>query len=456
MRTSILAIVLIVFFVFIFLRPQLKALISFIVSTNAFDLTPKVIGGRDVWDVGMVLFLITALHLFFYPPRKPSKKPTYVYLIYGYIAWMLLTLIYSIVAYNYDLVLTLKTSRHLILGYLVLFIFLRLYQTYDKSFEFLMKWLYIITYGLMLALVIQYVINKPIFYGLIISYQGSVRALPVFLPILMLFTWQIIFKYISNKLVRFHEFIYLLLSAFVIATTYTRGIYFATLLSLVFMFLIAAKQKRLNVKKAAIFILGGIFSISVLSLSGSINKVIDRAASGASIVAGAKSQQSSAGADTFTGRLALTGERIAMSAEHNPLFGYGFLHEDEVPSSLRNKLKYGSIIYSDYYKQLYQQGHYYVFALYSADIGWADLVLKTGIFGFGVFFIILLLILLSFLKENKSNEKGGDNLWWTAFYLEFFVLIILMFNGNPFVVNLQIPMFMLAGMIYCSNSVKAI
>jgi hypothetical protein len=215
------------------------------------------------------------------------------------------------------------------------------------------------------------------------------------------------------------------------------------------MFAIAIKQRKMSGKRAVLFIGTGLLSFSILLMSGSIDKVVNRAASAASILTGVK-KQTAGGADTFSGRLMLAVERFDMVIEQNPLVGYGFLHEDEVPNAMRNKLKYGSIIYSDYYKALYRRGFPYMLALYSADIGWADMVLKTGIIGLSVFLIMLFLIIISITKNTNTVDEETYR-WRVAFYLQLVITILLMFNGNPFIVNVQIPMYLIAGLIYCSQ-----
>lgn len=64
----------------------------------------------------------------------------------------------------------------------------------------------------------------------------------------------------------------------------------------------------------------------------------------------------------------LVKERFELVAEHNPIIGYGFIHEDNISKTLRNSLKYESVIYTPEMVRKYQYGHPYVLALFSADI----------------------------------------------------------------------------------------
>jgi hypothetical protein len=449
MSFTTITIALLLLLFFLILNPANKTIISLIVSSSVFDLAPKVVFGKDIWDFGLLLFFITAIHLLFSKKQRSITKPGYLYLMYVFIAWMFMSLIWSILIFDYDIGQTLKNARHMVLGYFLIFIFIRLYEVNDRYFKLLAKYLYIATYILMIVLVIQYVIKKPILYGLAIDYQGSLRVIPVFLPFIMLITWKILFGYISGVSIKFHEKMFITLSFFSIATTYTRGIYLAFILGFLGMFAIAIKQRKMSGKRAVLFIGTGLLSFSILLMSGSIDKVVNRAASAASILTGVK-KQTAGGADTFSGRLMLAVERFDIVIEHNPLVGYGFLHEDEVPNAMRNKLKYGSIIYSDYYKALYRRGHPYMLALYSADIGWADMVLKTGIIGLSVFLIMLFFIIISITKITNTVDEETYR-WRVAFYLQLVITILLMFNGNPFIVNVQIPMYLIAGLIYCSQ-----
>ena len=85
---------------------------------------------------------------------------------------------------------------------------------------------------------------------------------------------------------------------------------------------------------------------AVLILGIGSHRFLDRLTSGITILLSGESTRSEHDVDTFTNRLALAKERVEMVVDHNPLVGYGFLHEDQVPAGLRKKLKYGSVIYS--------------------------------------------------------------------------------------------------------------
>ena len=140
-----------------------------------------------------------------------------------------------------------------------------------------------------------------------------------------------------------------------------------------------------------------------------------------------------------------------MVAEKNPVFGFGFLNEDDVPQELRSQLRTGSILYSDALKKAYRNGHPYVLGLHSADISWGDLALNTGFVGVALFVASIMALLANYVKVRRPL-RGEFFYWRVAFLLQVIVVVLLSLDGNLAVVNVQILCFMLAGYAYTSAS----
>ena len=268
----------------------------------------------------------------------------------------------------------------MIIGYLSLFVFYGLFKIDGKSFLFFINWLYRITYLLLIVSIIQYLLNISILNGYLRGYNGVIRYIPIFLPICFVYFWQVVYKLLNAIKVNTHEYLYSCMLVFVTATTYTRGIYFSTTFVFMIMLIILALEKRVKIYRFAT-----LFSITVLIVglvisSGFADRIIERFISGIGIIISDSSSKNQYD-DTFTGRIKLVQERLALVSEHNPLFGYGFIHEENISDSFRKKLKHGSVIYKPEYIEKYRYGYPYVFALRSADIGWADVIINTGVIG---------------------------------------------------------------------------
>jgi hypothetical protein len=365
---------------------------------------------------------------------------------------MMVCLIWSVVVYGYSLIDTLKASRQMIIGYLSFFIFLRLFQVDNEAFNYFLKWLYRITFVLLFVCVIQTLIKLPLLYGLYREFTGVNRYLPVFLPICLLYFWMVISKLIAAERTAIHEAIYACMVPLVVATTYTRGVYIAVACVTLVMLMILIWDKRVKITRLALIFSAAAVTIIILVTSGLADRVIHRFTSGLEIVFSNK-VSAIRDDDSFTGRIGLARERFEIVAKHNALVGYGFIHEENVPGSVRRNLKYGSVIYTPETVKKYRLGQPYVLALHSADIGWADVVVNTGIVGF----ILLISCLGAFLFSYKELSKLSDpSLYHTrlACYLQVLALILLMFNGNTLVALAQIPALFMAGYSYCCSAKK--
>jgi len=130
--------------------------------------------------------------------------------------------------------------------------------------------------------------------------------------------------------------------------------------------------------------------------------------------------------DTFTGRLALARERFSLVTDENPVVGYGFIQERNVPSDLRAKLRFGSVVDTPDYQARYAVGLPYVLALLSVDIGWADVIVKTGLVGLGLFAMLIYVN----LRRAPEQRQHPEFLFDVALYVQFFVSSLLMFASD--------------------------
>lgn len=425
-----------------------KVLVAFVVMTQCFDLVPQVMYGSTVWDAGAIMLLVAAVQLMFAKPKEPKVRAISARLLWIFIFWMGICLVYSLVVYGYPTMNTIKTSRQMILGYLSIFIFLRLFRVDKHALSMLLKWLYIITYVLLIVVLVQHFINFQLLQGLSADYNGTVRYLPIFLPVSLFFLWTILSRFFQGEGLKFHEWVYGGMTVIVVALTYTRGIYLAVLIALSMMFFLLQLRQRLKLTSVVFFFAIASLGIAVLIAAGGGDRILGRAMSGFDIVLDSHDAGSKGDADTFTGRLMLVKERIALVSEHNPVLGFGFLHEGDVSQDLRKEIKIGGAINTPEMQKKYAQGYHYVWALYSADIGWGNIVVNTGFVGLFLFLLFVATFLLSYKKIKMDMPPFSH--YRLAFFLQTLVLLLTMFTGSTFTTNVQIPAFMIAGYLYSS------
>lgn len=439
---------------FLALKPRYQTLIAFIVMSQGFDLLPRVVLNQKTWDFGVILLLILYLRVFIRQKQVSISSPSYVLTLKIFVGWMLFCLVWSLLVNSYGLIDIIKVSRELIIGYLSFFVFLRVFTTDRQSLTFLLNALYVITFILLFLAVVQSLLGMQILHGLYREYGSTMRYLPIFLPICLIYFWIISARLLSGVKIAKHSYVYMLLLLFVIAETYTRGIYFSVFLVSLLMIFILAREKKLRGNATMPVIVVSAFILILSIASGMADKVFSRMLSGLSIITMGVSTDTSVGknADTFTGRLLLLEERIVMVVERNAIFGYGYLHEDRISTELRNTLSYGSVIHTPEYEEKYKWGWPYVKALYSADIGWADIVLKTGLVGLLLVGMMIMLFALSYFRKPIRNSP--DYFIKLGLYLQFLTMPLLMFNGNTLVEHVQIPCFILAAYTLASSQFR--
>lgn len=439
--------------IFLWLRPRYKILVSFIIMTYGFNIIPRSIMNVDIWDPGAVLLLISGAQLIFMKAVTEPLKANYLTALKLLIAWLCICLIWSLVIYQYPIFETLKASRQLIIGYLSVFIFIRLFRVDAGALEFLLKVFYWLTFCLSAICIVQYLLHIEILFVLTTTYGNTFRFIPTFFPISTLLLWVISSKLLSDAHVKWHEFLYLLMVAMVTATTFTRGIYIAVPTIFILMFVILLKSRKMKFNRTFAFLASSVSLILILALGGVLDNVISRAFSGIELISGKAIKPNHASKDnydTFTGRLATTMERFEMVSEKNPLVGFGFLHEDLVPLAVRNKIKYGSVITTEKYLKMYANSSTYTLALFTADIDWANVVVYMGFVGLTLLLCFILLFVIHYL--NNISLRGDKYYFFRlGTFLQLLTLVLLMFNGSTLTSMVQIPAFMIAGYTFFTS-----
>jgi hypothetical protein len=175
------AVALIGFMGFLAMQPKVKVLVALILTMNFFDLAPGMLFGMYVWDFGAILMLVAAVELYVRTPVLEAPKHAYLMVLKVFLVWATICFLWSILVYRYPLMHTIKSARQVLVGYLMTLIFIRLFRVQPGSFEYLLRWLYWLTFVAMPVVVMQYVLQKPLMFGLINDFDGVIRIVPVFL-----------------------------------------------------------------------------------------------------------------------------------------------------------------------------------------------------------------------------------------------------------------------------------
>jgi hypothetical protein len=436
------------FMVFLLLQPKVKALISFIFMMHFFNIAPDKVFGVYAWDYGAILMLVTAAEVFFRQPTLEPRDHTYLTLLKVFVAWLFICFSWSLLIYQYPIVHTIKSARYMVVGYSMTLIFIRLFAVQTDAFEFLMKWFYRLTFLLMPVFVLQYVTKTPLLFLQIGDYEGALRAVPGFLPLCLLNFWIILARFLSSERLAVHEWIYAALVLVTVALTYTRGIYLAFIFIGGLLMFTMSKDRTLKASSVFGAALAAIVVVTLLAVSGVAGRVAGRAANGLQMLESSSSTSGQRKDDTFAGRLGLAAERFSLVWTQNPILGYGFLHEDDVPADLRNGLRYGTPLGGTAadptaFSRNDADGHY-TLAFYSADIAWANIVIMTGYLGVALFIALM----VTFVLEHYGNVDGMHPLGYAVrigLFLQVLMIFLLMFDGDSFYGNLQIPALLLAG-----------
>jgi hypothetical protein len=453
---TIVAIAVLCGILFIPLKPRIKALVSLFFLTDCFNVAPTVWGGVYVWDFGIVaLFIMWAeLHLKYKGYRPDSPK--YMVALKAFVVWMVVCFLYSILVYRYNVLDTIKSSRQMIFGYLSIFAFRRLFISDPGSLEFMFKWIFRFILVLMFVVVFQYLHNQPILYGMNSEFDGRIRAVPAFLTLCMYGFLLVYIRFMCGDKLRAAEVIYATLAIMVISISFTRGIYLATIFSLFCSFLILVKGGAVRASSTMKVLALMLFFVPLLGYFGALDGVVKRFGGAITLITQGGKLDASQGKeleDSYTGRMLLTSERFLLVAVHNPVVGYGFLHEERVPDGLKSQLRYGSllVVSSDDKKLHFGDG----LAWYSADIAWPDIVLATGFVGLAIFIWFVIALVRDFFSSITQGDAGLIKLQ-TALFIQIIGFILLMFNSNYFYSIVHLPGLMIAAYSSLSRLPKSI
>lgn len=449
MSSAIIGLAIAGFVLFLVLKPKVKALIAFFLMMQFMDIAPNILFGMYVWDYGAMLMLVIGVEVFLRRPVVPPAKHAYMTVLWVFLAWLTICFFWSLLVYRYPIGHTIKSARYMVLGYFMTPIFVRLFSVDPSAFEFLMKWIYRMTLVLMPVIVLQYVLQRPLLFGLVREYEGTLRVVPIFLPFCILNFWIIAAKSLSSEKLAVHESVYLLLALTTIALSFTRGIYFAVFLTGGLLVLLMSRDGRLKASAFLKLSAALILLIGLLFATGVAQKVGERALSGLHLISSDDSEGRHQKDDTFSGRLGLAGERFSMAWAQNPLLGYGFIHEDDVPSSVRSGLKYGTVLGGtaadpEAYSRTYEFTSQFVLGFYTSDIAWADIVITTG--WVGVLLVIALVV--TFALEHLLTRDAEHPMGYavrTGLFLQVLMMFVLTFDGNNFYGAVHILAFLFAG-----------
>ena len=443
---SIVAIAVLCGILFIPLKPRFKALVSLFFLVDCFNVAPEIWFGISVWDFGIVALFLMWAELCLRDSNYKPDIPKYMISLKIFIVWMMICFVYSLLVYRYNVLDTIKNSRQMILGYLSILAFRRLFISDPGSMEFMFKWIFRFTLVLMMVVVYQYIKNEPIMYGLIIKFNNKVRAVPIFLTLCMYGFFQIFIKFICGNKVTRTEVIYALLAVVVISISFTRGIYLATAFALLCSLLIILKRGAVRGSSVVKLLALIMVFLPLLGYFGALDQLTKRFGNGITLITQSgklDSDQQKNLDDNFTGRMLLAAERFSLVAGHNPIIGYGYLHEASVPNALRLSLRYGGgntvITQLSDQKYSFDDG----LALYSADIAWPDIVLNTGFVGLGIFIWFIFVLVRDFF--SNAVHRGNEFIELrTALFVQIIVYILLMFNSNYFYSVVHLPGLMIA------------
>lgn len=441
---TIVAIAVLCGILFIPLKPRFKALVSLFFLTDCFNVAPTDWGGVYVWDFGIVALFIMWAELYLKDKNYWPDSPKYILAVKVFVVWMLICFLYSILVYRYNVLDTIKSSRQMILGYLSILAFRRLFISDPGSMEFLFNWIYRLTLFLMFVVILQYFRNEPIMYGLIAEYEGKIRAVPIFLTLCMYGFLLIYIKFICGDKLKVTELLYAMLAIIVISISYTRGIYLATVFSLLGSFLIILRRNAVRGSSVVKMVALAVVFLPLLGYFGALDGLVKRFGGAITLITqGSKldSSQRKDLEDNYTGRMLLTSERFRLVAAHNPVVGYGFMHEERVPEELKSRLRYGSLLVvpSDDKKLHFADG----LAWYSADIAWPDIVLATGFVGLVIFVWLVLALTRDYFSAGEYDGTEFLQIR-TALFIQIIAFILLMFNSNYFYNFVHLPGLMIA------------
>lgn len=404
--------------------------------TNCFDLLPGKLFDIELWDIGCILLLLSSF-IYLNPIKTYIRSREFYIKVYKvFIYWMLICFAWSIFIYEYDVLLTIKASRQMILGYLLLFIFLSVFEKKESTAKTIYSIFFYVTLLLMLLYTFQYHFEKQIFYGYYRETLEGIRSIPIFIHLIVFYLISIVSKALLRHGTSALEKVYGLLGVYSILLTFTRGIYLAFMMILLLLILLLIwEQKRKGVYLSSIVAsIAAVFAVMVLygNLSTSDNKYLSLIMSGIEDISGKDHQL-----NTFNLRTRILEERMDMVSAQNSFIGYGFIHE---------QIAYETLLFSvgTYNREIKR------IAFASSDIAWANLLIYTGYVGVVLFTIIPIGLITNYMKIIRMQDKELAMMMRSSL-LAIVYLIILMMDSNVFTSNMQIPALFIAFYTFCAR-----
>ena len=439
------------FMAFLAFQPKLKALVAFILMMNFFNLAPDMLFGMYVWDYGAMLMLVTAVEVYAKTPILGPPKNAYLMVLRIFLAGMVICFIWSLIVYRYPLMHTIKSARQAMVGYSMTLIFIRLFRVQPGAFEYLMKWLYWLTFAAMPVMVVQSILHKQLLFSTVIDYEGMLRTVPVYLALCTLNLWILSAKMLAQEKLAVHEWIYGVLALATIALTFTRGIYAAVFITAAALLWIMIRDGRLKASSLMLTVSLGALLIVVVVSAGVADKVLDRAASGLSVLGSVESASAPGrkSDDTFNGRLGLMQERFSLASARNPIVGYGFIHEEDVPSEVRSRLKFGTLLGGTaadptLYARATEYSSVQVLGFYTPDIAWPNFVIATGWVGVLLFVMLSITFFIGSRRRFGAEHPMGYAVR-TGLILQMVTMSVLTFDSPVFWSAVHVPALILAG-----------
>lgn len=433
---------IIFFFVLIAVfKPKYKLLYSFIIMTNGFDFLPSEISSIKLWDIGFFMFIFCFIQKYLKTRLIKIPDNTIMKTVGLFLCYLVFEFFMSIYYFQYPLIKTIQASRQMILGYTLPYLFIYLFTDYNNVYDNFMGLLYKSVYAVTAIHILQFIINKPLLFGYQGDYSGMMRSIPVFIPLTLLFLWKNLSSFYSGLKLSKQDIFYVLLAITSLSLTFTRGLYLSLGICLIILLLFLVIQKKIKLNR----IFFTVFSIVLLlTVFGSFipDAVTDRITDSFTALQEGSSYYSNKD-NNFSFRLLLLEERINMVTDSNPLFGYGFIHEDIAKRQLIWSIGTGN----------YEGG----IGFASADIAWANIVIYTGFLGLLLFLLFVFSVIFSYPLKIKKKWFGkslfNNDSMMLAFYIQFIGMIILMTNSSVFTNQNQIVSLILSGYIITKNNI---
>lgn len=439
---SLIPIIILSFLLIAVFKPKYKLLFAFIIMTDGFDFLPAEINGIKLWDVGFFMFIFCFIQKFLKTKTIKIPDNTVMKAVGLFFCYLVFEFFMSIYYFQYPIVKTIQASRQMILGYTLPYLFFYLFSNDIHTYENFMSLVYKTVYLATLIHILQFFINKPLLFGYQGGYSGMMRSIPVFISLTSLFLWKNLSDFYSGIKLGTHDKLYSLLAITSLILTFTRGLYLSLLICFILFLLIHVIQKRIKLNRIVITLF---FLILFLTAFGSFipDSVSDRITDSFSTLQKGTSYYSDKD-NNLSFRLLLLEERISMVGDSNPLFGYGFIHEDIAKRQLVWSIGTGN----------YEGG----IGFASADIAWANIIIYTGFIGLLLFLLFVFSVILSYPLETKKKWLGqslfNNDSMMLAFYIQFIGMIILMTNSSVFTTQNQIVALILSGYIITRTQYK--